>query len=94
MEGPTRVTDTDWGRPEGRRVFLKTLARGALYSIPVVHTLAAPEGVVAQGKSTQKKMGMQGMGMGMGMGNNQSIEDLGATNFGPAAPWSMTPPGG
>ena len=42
-------------KPEDRRAFLKKLAKGAAYTAPVVHSLAAPLEVLGQGKSFSHK---------------------------------------
>lgn len=70
-----------------RREFLKRLAKGSLYAAPLIHSLAAPEGLAAGGGGTGKVMGMGGMGM-------QTTETLGTSGFGTQAPWSRPPPGG
>lgn len=72
---------------EDRRDFLKRLAKGSLYAVPVIHSLAAPRGLSAGGVESQKEMGMGGMGM-------QTTETLGTSGFGRPAPWSRPPPGG
>ena len=69
---------------EDRREFLKKLAQGSIYAVPLIHSLVAPKGLEAGG----------GMGSGGGMMAMQTIEDVGTSGFGPQAPWSRPPPGG
>jgi len=68
---------------EDRREFLKKLAQGSIYAVPLIHSLVAPEGLEAGGGKS--------MGAMMGM---QTIEDVGTSGFGTPAPWSKPPPGG
>ena len=42
-------------KDEDRREFLKKLAKSAVYTAPVVYSLAAPIELVGQGMSSQKK---------------------------------------
>jgi len=61
---------------QSRREFLKKLARGSLYTAPVVATLVTPRSVSGSGKG---KGGMSsGMSGGMGMGQQRQLPD---------APW-------
>ncbi len=67
---------------QSRREFLKKLARGSLYTAPVVATLVTPRSVSGSGKG---KGGMSsGMSGGMGMGQQRQLPD---------APWFKPPPG-
>lgn len=53
---------------ESRRRFLKRLAKGTLYSAPVIATMAAPVHLVGQGMSASAKGGMGGGAVGGGGG--------------------------
>ena len=65
-----------------RREFLNKLAKGVVYSAPVISTLKVPENLMAQGVSPTKK-GTGGGGMGAGGTGKTS-----AVPIGPAAPGS------
>ena len=65
-----------------RRAFLKKLAKGAVYSAPVVYSMAAPVDLLGQGMSS-------GKGMGMGMDKNT----MGGMALAVPPPGSV-PPGG
>ncbi len=69
------MSDTD------RRQFLKKLAQGSIYAVPVVSTLLAPRLVSAQ---ASQMMMMGGGGM---MGSMAQQRHL------PEAPWFRPPPG-
>ncbi len=72
---------TEAPRPDRRR-FLSRLARAAVYSAPVVHTLAAPRSVQGQGLS----------GKGKGMGGSEMVDVLTPVAPGlPTAPWARHP---
>lgn len=63
-----------------RREFLKKVAAGTAYAAPVIHSVAAPERLSAQGTSPK------GGGMGGGKGpSGTSTTDI---QFGPSAPWN------
>ena len=82
---------------DDRRDFLKKMAKGAVYAVPLIHSLAAPGRLAGQGggqdpddmkdskgTSTDKNQGWSGMAI---------IEQPVETGFSPAPPWSK-PPGG
>lgn len=72
---------------ETRREFLIKIAKGSVYSAPVIRTLAAPEGLSAQANPSQKSGGKAGGGGYMeGQQNAPTPFQLG-----PAAPWSTNP---
>ena len=80
---------------DDRREFLKKMAQGAVYAVPLIHSLAAPRSLRAQnqggdtkddtkGTSTDKNQVWSGM---------QAIEPTPSTGFSIDPPWSK-PPGG
>ncbi len=72
-------------KPDDRRGFLKKLAKGAVYSAPVIHSLTAPLEVLGQGKSFSHKH--QGAGAGL-VAPTPASPDLGGQ-----APGAKPPPG-
>ena len=81
------MSDTD------RRQFLKKLAQGSIYAVPVVSTLLAPRLVGAQ---ASQMMMMGGGGMMGGMTSGMTSGMMGGMaqqrNL-PEAPWFRPPPG-
>ncbi len=81
------------GADDDRRTFLLKLAKTAVYSAPVIRTLAAPTHSAAQGLSPKMMMmnmmmmGMMGMMMGMMMmGMGMDVVTPFRTRL-PRAPW-------
>ena len=82
-----------------RRAFLLKMAKGAAYTAPVIVTLAAPDGLLGQGQSTNSQKG--GMGLGMpcppGQGKMDVCEPVAPKielkSELPSAPWKAPPPG-
>ncbi|MFP3947791.1 MAG: hypothetical protein ACLFWG_03605 [Longimicrobiales bacterium] len=73
---------------ETRREFLVKIAKGSVYSAPVIRTLAAPEGLSAQANPSEKSGGKSGGGWGKGQNAPAPTTDF---QFGPSAPWSNDP---
>lgn len=71
-------------REDSRREFLLKLAKGAVYSAPVVRTLAAPDGVAAQNS-------VSGKGEMKGQLNTSTTTNAVEPGFGPSAPWTRDP---
>lgn len=73
---------------EDRRVFLKKLAKGSIYSVPVIRTLSTPPELAAM---VAQMASMKAMGGGMaGMLVAPTGGGFGGTTV---APWAR-PPGG
>jgi hypothetical protein len=66
---------------QDRRAFLKQLAKGAVYTAPVVYSLAAPVELIGQGQSSMHKPPMT------------PGATSGTTQPGGDAPWDRPPPG-
>jgi hypothetical protein len=77
---------------DGRREFLKKMAQGTVYAVPLIYSLTAPRGLAGQGGDTMEKGTSTGKNKHEHT-NMQTIEDLGTSGFSPAPPWSK-PPGG
>ena len=86
---------------QNRRDFLTSVLKGVAYSAPVVHSLAAPDGLLGQHSETT---GKGGMGKGMltsqtsaaitGDQSTESLPDGSVAAPGGRAPWEIPPPGG
>jgi hypothetical protein len=70
---------------EGRRAFLKKLAKGSIYSVPVIRTLSTPPELAAMAAQMGSMKGMGGMMLVAPTGGG-----FGGTT---TAPWAR-PPGG
>jgi len=68
---------------ETRREFLIKIAKGSVYSAPVIRSLAAPDGLSAQANPSQKGKNDWAMKR-----TNEPTTDF---QFGPPAPWSRNP---
>lgn len=71
---------------ETRREFLIKMAKGSVYSAPVIRTLTAPDGLSAQANPSEKSGGKTGGGWGQNAPSPST--DF---QFGPSAPWSNDP---
>jgi hypothetical protein len=77
---------------DDRRAFLKKVAKGSLYAVPVIRTVATPPelAALAAQQASMKGMGNDNMG-----GGGNFVAPAGAGGPGPtsSAPWAK-PPGG
>ncbi len=71
-------------KPEDRRAFLKKLAKGAAYTAPVIHSMAAPLEVLGQGKSVSHKQHR---------GGGSNVVAPTTPGLGGQAPGAQPPPG-
>lgn len=71
---------------ETRREFLIKIAKGSVYSAPVIRTLSAPERLSAQANPSEKSGGKAGGG-GFMTGQDPTTN----FQFGRSAPWSGNP---